>query len=382
MIAAGLGASLIVAAALLVNSPALPSEGPMAAPTSLGSPPATPTVAAAGTTATTVPTSAPTQSALALRVAQVNLGRSVFDVSTGPPGGHVYVRTETGLASVDPAAARVVSHLELAGAPALSAGLAFDEGLGFIYVTSRDAVHVVRPEADGGLVQVATIEASGELGPVAVDTRTNLVYVLDMGVFAGVAGSPPRSGALLVISGQRRALTARLELPGTPLALVVDARTGRAYVSIRVVPSEVNYVIQAFSLEPLTEIARVGTSMSVDLALHPMTGVIYGPQPGATGADRGRITVFDTRTNQAATFAIDIGPAMLAIDWIRDHLYAADSDGHLTISRLRGPAEPPLTFERLGVVGKPMGIAADPQRRLFYVAILEGRLAIFRDDHP
>jgi DNA-binding beta-propeller fold protein YncE len=371
-------ASLFIVTACIATPP------PSATPTSDPSPAASPTGGTADPARATAPASAvPTATPLAPLLGVVDVRRSVFAVAFDPRSGHVYVRTDTGVASVDPVARTVMSHIEDLGSPGLSAGLAFDEQLGFLYVSSRDGrVAVVRPESDGGLALVATIHVAEGLGPITVDTRTHDVYVLDMGVQAGVRGNPPRSGALFVISGNTRTVTTRFELPGNPIAIAVDPSTGRAYVSMRVTP-QVEYVIQVLSLERLREIARVGTSVAVDLALHPRTGILYAPYPGAPGAGlQGRITVFDTRTNQAATFVSDIGAHVLAIDWIRDHLYAADIDGHVTIGRLRGPAQPPSTFERLGVNGKPMGLAADPHRRLFYVAILEGRLAIFRDDHP
>lgn len=367
---------------LVIGTACVATDVPSPSPISDPSPALSPGLGASDPTRTTAPASAvPTPTPLAALIAQVDLGRPVFAVTTDPLTGRAYVRTETGVATIDPVTRAVASHLELPGAPGLSAGLALDEEFGLLYVSSRAGhVHVMRPESDGALALVTTVEVGGELGPIAVDTRTHDVYVLDMGVFAGVPGSPPRPGAVLVISGNRRTLAARLDLPGNPLALAVDPRTGRAYVSIGI---RGEYVIQVLGLDPLREIARVGTTVAVDLALHPRTGVLYGPYAGAPGAGLpGRITVFDTRTNQAATFVSDIGAQTLAVDWIRDHLYAADGDGRITISRLRGPARPPSTFERLGVTGKPMGLAADPQRRLLYVAILEGRVAIFRDDYP
>jgi hypothetical protein len=376
----------VLLASLLIGTVCIDARLPPPTPTSDRPPVPTSSLGAGDPTPTAAPPSAAlTTAPLAALVAEVNVGRPVFAVTADPRNGRAYVRTETGVASIDPVAGAVTAQLEGLGSPVSPAGLALDEELRLLYVSSRaGSVSVVAPESDGSLALVATVQAGGELGPIAVDTRTHDLYVLEMGVQAGVPGNPSRPGALLVISGHTRTLTTRLDLPGNPLAIALDSSTGRAYLSMRITPPPIEYVIQVLSLDPLREIARVGTSVpAVDLALHPRTGILYAPYRGPPGPGlRGRLTVFDTRTNQASTFVSDLSAHALAIDWIRDHLYAADEDGALTIGRLRGPAQPSSTFERLRVSGKPMTLAADARSRLLYVAILEGRVSIFRDEFP
>ena len=260
-------------------------------------------------------------------------------------------------------------------------GLAFDDSYAYLWVPSFSGSVSIIATAGPTPTVVATIPVGLNSGPVAVDRRTHLGYVVSIG---REKLHDDILGATWVVNPNTQRVVARIPAEGFPTSVTVNAAAGRAYVSVRHQNPAASSFVQVIGADDLREITTIGTSALARLVTDERTNRIYastGRQPAPAG---GFITAIDGRTAQAMTFvAPGVTPAVLGIDASRGHLYLASREGQLVIANERDDMQLAHSVgARYSIATQPMGIAVDEMRHRVYTVTYSQRLVVLRDDWP
>lgn len=266
--------------------------------------------------------------------------------------------------------------------PGGSAGIAFDEANGYIYVTSLETwseyqsgiqdsnVTVINPTTN----QVVTTVRIGFMPKyVAVDSSNGDIYVTDILCVSDDCNTAV--GDVSVIDGSTNKLIANVTVGSEPWGLAFDSANGDVYVAnlgsntVSVINGSTNQVVTnvpvgfgpfAVAFDPSNEEVYV-TNWAVASLTHP----------------QGTVSVINDSTNQVvATTSVGIGPDALAFDPVNGEIYVSSSGfGNFpynltqnSVSVINGSTNDVVANVSIsGKSGAPSGIAFDGADGNMYV---------------
>ena len=313
-------------------------------------------------------------------VADVALAGPAYAVALDTLRQRVFVRLADAVQIIDSSTLQQLASVSVPDGNQWT-GLAFDDAYGWLWAPSFSGSVSIIATAGPTPMVVETIPVELNSGPVAVDRRTHLGYVVNIG---REALHDDTLGMTSVVNPHTRRVVARIPAEGFPTSVTVNAPAGRVYVSVRHQNPTASSFVQVISADNLREITTIGTSALASLVTDERTNRIYastGTRPAPAG---GFITAIDGRTARATTFvAPGVTPSVLGIDASRGHVYLAAREGQLVIATEGDDME--LTYSagaRYRIATDPMGIAVDETRHRVYTVTYSQRLVVLRDDWP
>jgi YVTN family beta-propeller protein len=236
---------------------------------------------------------------------------------------------------------------------------------------------------------VATIPQAGSPNQIAVNLLTGLAYVADSGVGmvsvidgrtnlqvntinvgidpVGVGVNPVTSrlyvsdiilNLVFVVDTRSNQVITTIPVSGSPARIAVNVRTNRVYVNefsaaaVAVIDGATN-----------TQIATITGPGSPDvLAVNEITNRLYISDNNPFS---GRVAVVDLETNQVVTEITTAGTFTIgvAVDFVRDLVYAADESGILNVINGRNNT----LVQTLALEDGLSEVAVDPFNRRVYV---------------
>jgi hypothetical protein len=327
------------------------------------------------------PSDGPVPAARGQVVADVALAGPAYAVALDTVRQRIFVRLADAVQIIDASTLRQIASVPVPDGNQWT-GLAFDDSSGHLWAPAfSGAVSIIATAGPAPLV-VATIPLGLNPGPVAVDRRTHLGYVVTIG---REALHDDILGDTWIVNPDTQRILAHIPAGGFPMSVTVNAAAGRAYVSVRPENPAASAFVQVIGTDDLREITTIGTSALGSLVTDERTNRVYASTAAGLSAPAGGfITAIDGRTAQAMTLiALGVTPTVLGIDASRGHVYLGTYDGHLVIATERNDGQ--LNYgdgAQYSTAPQPMGIAVDEGRHRVYVATYSQRLVVLRDDWP
>jgi hypothetical protein len=326
------------------------------------------------------PSDSPVPTARAQVVADVALAGPAYAVALDTVRQRVFVRLADAVQIIDASTLRQIASVPVPDGNQWT-GLAFDDSSGYLWAPAFSGAVSIIATAGPTPIVVATISLGLNPGPVAVDRRTHLGYVVGIGrerLHDDILGDA------WIVNPNTQRVVAHIPAGGFPMSVTVNAAAGRAYVSVRPQNPAASAFVQVIGADDLREITTIGTSALGSLVTDERTNRVYASTGVLSAPAGGFITAVDGRTAQAMTFvALGVTPTVLGIDASRGHLYLGTYDGHLVIATERNDMQ--LTYSdgaQYSTAAQPMGIAVDEGRHRVYVVTYSQRLVVLRDDWP
>ena len=199
-----------------------------------------------------------------------------------------------------------------------------------LYVTNSGSHDVRVVDATNPAATAASIPIPGSIGPLAVNSRTNRVYVT----------SDAAGASITVIDGASNA-TQAIALPGhggVPLSIAVDENANRVYAGFMGDLA----VIDGATNAPLSFVTTYNGLYS--LAADPTTGRVYGQQSAvALTAIDGVNYAWSTTLSRGGLGTY--GFQGIAIDTSSQLLYAAGYDGMSVVDLAHGYSPTPVNYQ-------------------------------------
>lgn len=250
----------------------------------------------------------------------------------------------------------VIRQVDTIEFPNSRAGLvAVNPTTGLLYVSVDDALEIaVFDTAHLDTGPLARVPTEGYHGGIAVDDRTNRIYVVQS--FAQ---------RVRVIDGVTHAYH-DIEVPGlvnAMSAVAVDPERRRLYVA-----RADNLDIAVFDTATEAFLGTIGQgccpSGNIDLALDRVTGLLF-----VMNAKPGQVSVFQGGGRRVAEIPVGDGPADIALDPEARRTYVTKPDS-LSVSVIDMAPESPTAFTVVGNIpmrNNPSAIAIDSGARRAYV---------------
>lgn len=223
-------------------------------------------------------------------------------------------------------------------------GLAYDSGLGEIFVTNAGSGNVSVVNDTTGRV-VANVAVGDHPDAAAYDPATNEVYI--------ARGNDSGPGAVSVISDRTNTVVATIPVGTLPLALSVDSRLGEIFVAYN--GSGTTGEVAVISERTHSVVATIAVASSPSaLAYDAQTGETF---VASDTIPAGTVSVLDDASNTLVG-TVDVGafPEALAVDDVDQELFVANfADG--TVSVVSVPST--TVAATISVGGHPDGLAYD-----------------------
>ncbi len=206
---------------------------------------------------------------------------------------------------------------------------------------------------------VKAVSLPGRVRDVAVDERGGRVFVL-------TDGNAATHGAVSALDAASGSLLYTVPVGASPVALAIDRRTGRLLVANQGLPGPGSFMA-AGTVSVLD--ARSGRLMrGAPVGPRPM-GIVVDERTGRAFISNnfgGSISVIDTRVGRLlATRAVGPAPDAMAVDQQAGHLFVADVAAN-TVSMLDARTDAVLRTVRVGI--RPLVVAVDARAHRVLVA--------------